>query len=288
MRVAAAQYPLTRVAQRAAWAEKIARWVALGAATGAELLLFPEYASLELAALLPEATRAEAWTTVRGLQALLGTYLTLHQALARAYRVDIVAGSFPVREGAAFYNRAYWFAPDGTIGWQDKWIATPFERARWGIVGRAASPRAAEAAPRLFATSYGPAGIVLCYDAEFPLLARRLVAAGAEWLLVPSCTDDWAGYHRVRIACQARALEGQCGVVQAVIWGDAPWLPALAVNRGYAGIFVPPDAGLPAEGVLARGGAAPGWVVAALDRAHLAWVRHAGAVRNRRDWALSE
>jgi predicted amidohydrolase len=27
---------------------------------------------------------------------------------------------------------------------------------------------------------------------------------------VPSCTDAAAGYHRVRVACQARALENQC------------------------------------------------------------------------------
>ena len=54
LKVAAAQYPIDQPATLQAWRDKIARWVADGAATGAEVLVFPEYAAIEQAAALGE------------------------------------------------------------------------------------------------------------------------------------------------------------------------------------------------------------------------------------------
>ena len=48
--IAAAQYPIDQPASLPEWQEKVAKWVADGAATGAELLVFPEYAAIEQAA----------------------------------------------------------------------------------------------------------------------------------------------------------------------------------------------------------------------------------------------
>jgi predicted amidohydrolase len=116
---------------------------------------------------------------------------------------------------------------------------------------------------------------------------RRLVDAGAEIIAVPSCTDSDAGYHRVRVACQARALESQCFVVQVPTVGDAPWSLTVDVNRGAAGVYAPPDRGLPDDGVVAIGTAnQPGWLVADLDLDALAEVRRDGNVFNHRDWSL--
>ncbi|MCE8472812.1 amidohydrolase, partial [Rhodovulum sulfidophilum] len=113
----------------------------------------------------------------------------------------------------------------------------------------------------LFDTALGRIGVLICYDCEFPLLARALVEAGAEILLVPSCTDTLAGYWRVRIGAMARALEGQCVVVQSPTLGEAPWCPAVDVNIGAAAIYGPPDTGFPSTGILAEGALnAPGWV----------------------------
>ena len=117
------------------------------------------------------------------------------------------------------------------------------------------------------------------------LLVRRLVAAGADVILVPSCTDTLAGYWRVRVACAARALENQCYVVQAPTVGFAPWAPAVDENHGAAAIYAPPDRGLPDDGVVAIGELdAPAWVYADLDPALLAAVRADGQVLNHRDW----
>ena len=51
MKIAAAAYPLDFLADWDAYAAKLSDWVATGAATGAELLVFPEYGAMELASL---------------------------------------------------------------------------------------------------------------------------------------------------------------------------------------------------------------------------------------------
>lgn len=151
------------------------------------------------------------------------------------------------------------------------------ETERWGI--------GAGNTLRVFETALGRFGINICYDSEFPLLARAQVEAGAEFLLVPSCTDGLAGYHRVRIACQARALENQCYVIQAPTVGEAPWSEAVDVNVGAAGVFGPPDRGFPDDGVVALGTLnEPGWLYADIDLTRVATVRTQGHVLNHRDW----
>jgi len=57
--------------------------------------------------------------------------------------------------------------------------------------------------------SRGDFGILICYDIEFPEVARVLAEAGAEILFVPSCTDGREGFCRVRYCAQARAIENQ-------------------------------------------------------------------------------
>ena len=118
-----------------------------------------------------------------------------------------------------------------------------------------------------------------------PLIARRQVEMGADLILVPSCTDTLAGYWRVRIGSQARALENQCYVVQSSTVGAAPWSPAVDVNVGAAAIYTPVDRGFPDDGVLAAGTLdAAQWVYGDVDLAAIANVRRNGQVFNYRDW----
>ena len=138
----------------------------------------------------------------------------------------------------------------------------------------------------VFDTALGRIGVCICYDSEFPLIARAMVEAGAQILLVPSCTDTLHGYHRVRIGAQARALEGQCYTVQSPTVGTAAWSPAVDVNRGVAAIYGPPDRGFPASGVVAEGVLdQPGWVFGEADLAAIAAVRKDGGVLNLAHWA---
>jgi len=276
--VAAAQYPLDRLADWAAYEAKLTRWVGEAAAGGAALAVFPEYGAMELAALDP-VTASDPAGSLASVAALEARVDTLHARLARESGLHILAASMPVRlaEGR-FGNRARLFAPSGRMGVQDKLVMTRFEREDWGVSGGSAL--------RAFDTALGRIGIATCYDSEFPLIARALAEAGCELLLVPSCTDTLQGYWRVRVGAQARALEGQMVVVQAPTVGEAPWLPSVDVSRGAAAVYGPPDLGFPEDGVIAIGREGePGWVLAEVDLARVARARADGAVLNLRHWA---
>lgn len=277
-RVAACAYPIEQVESLAAWRRKLEGLVAEAAAGGARLAVLPEYAAMELTALLPPAVRDDLAATLDELQPLLPEYVEACAAAARRHRVHLLAGSFPERVGDGYRNRARLFAPSGAGGIAEKLQMTRFERERWGV-----SPGEAGT---VFDTALGVLGVAICYDAEFPLLVRRLVDAGAQVVLVPSCTDTLAGHARVRVACAARALESQCYVVQAPTVGVAPWSPSVDENHGAAAIHAPPDRGFPDDGVVAIGALdEPGWTFADLDLAAIAAVRADGAVLNHRDWS---
>jgi Predicted amidohydrolase len=140
---------------------------------------------------------------------------------------------------------------------------------------------------KCFDTDFGKIAINVCYDSEFPMLARKQVEMGANLILVPSCTDTLAGYHRVKIGCQARALENQCYLIQSPTVGLAPWSQAVDENCGAAAIYTPVDRGFPDNGVLAIGEFnATQWVIAEICLSEIEQVRQEGQVFNYRDWPL--
>ncbi len=275
--VAAAQYPVQAFAHWDDYADALSRFVADGVATGASLLVLPEYASMVLTALLdgPRALAAQ----LHGMQNLVPAYLALHRDLARKHSIHLLAGSIPTRQSDRRYvNRAWLFNAQGEADFQDKLVMTRFENESWGI-----SPGDEL---RVFETVLGNLAIAICYDCEFPLLCRAQAEAGAELLLVPSCTDTIAGYHRVRYGSQARALENQIHVVQAVTVGEAPWSDTLDVNIGAAAIYTPVDRGFPADGIAVMGPREQAdWVHAVIDLELARELRCEGQVLNYRDWS---
>jgi predicted amidohydrolase len=276
--IASAQYPIDWLESFSAFEAKLSGWVEDGVRQGAELLVFPEYAGLELASL----SGREAASDLSRSIAAVGTHLPqadgAHARLARQHGVFILAGSAPERQAdGSVRNVARLFMPDGTHGRQEKIMMTRFEREQWGISG------GSELA--VFDIGTARIGIAVCYDVEFPLISRALVEAGAEVILVPSCTDTVHGFWRVRIGAQARALENQCVAVQASLVGSVDWSPAIDVNRGAAGFFGPPDLGFPEDGVIAQGEMdKPSWVQARFDLDAVARVRAEGQVLNHRHW----
>lgn len=278
--MAAAAYPVEFLDGWAAYEAKVSRWVADAAGQGAELLVFPEYAPLELISLLPTELHHDVRGMRPALQAFLPDFLALHGRLAREYGVGLVAGSFPVAQGDLFVNRAYVFGPDGLHSHQDKLLMTRFEAEEWDI--------APGQGTRVFELPLlgGPLrfGIAICYDSEFPALARQLAEGGAELLVVPSFTGSRAGYTRVRVGSMARALENQCYALHAPLVADAPWTYAVEDAHGAAGIYTPADNGLPADGVLAAlEWNETGWLVTDLDLNLTRHVRQDGHVLNWRD-----
>jgi predicted amidohydrolase len=276
--VAAAQYGVEFLTSWQHYADKVATWVAAAAAQGAAILVFPEYACLELASLFPIGVYTHLHRQLEALQALLPTFIHLHCTLAQRHGVYIVASSFPVQlDDDSYRNRAYFCTPDGTCDFQDKLMMTRFENELWHIC--------AGDEAKVFRTPWGLVGVAICYDNEFPLIARSQVEQGAQIILAPSCTDTLAGYHRVRIGCQARALENQCYVVMAPVVGVVDWSAAMDVHIGAAGIYGPVDVGFPSDGVLAQGEMNRAqWVTGQLDLSKLSEVRRNGQVLNHRDW----
>lgn len=275
---ATSAYPVSTPGSWAEAEDRLSLWVAEAADHDAQLLVFPEYAAMSLAALFGDPVRGDLVAQLDALQSLRDDYLALHQRLAQQYGVHILAGSFPWQTAPQrFHNRAWLCTPDGAASYQDKQIMTRFEREVWAISSGDAA--------KVFDTALGRIGVAICYDSEFPLLVRAQVEAGAEILLLPSCTDAAAGYHRVRVAAQARALESQCYVLVSPLVGDAPWSPAIDVNVGAAGVYGPPDRGFPDDGVIAQGQLnEAGWVYAEIDLECVRQVRSNGQVLNYAHW----
>lgn len=275
--VAAAQYPIELLPSYGAWEAKLSRWVSDAAIRGAQLLIFPEYAAMELAG-SDLASAADLQASLDHVMAQGEAIDELHRQLAIHYGVTILGGSRPCRDDRdMIVNRARLFCPDGHSGYQDKIVMTRFEREIWGITGGQVI--------QVTDAPVGRLGISICYDAEFPLIARAQAEAGAQIILVPSATDSLQGYWRVRIGAQARALENQLYVVQAPTVGEAPWLPSLDDNRGAAGIYGPPDGITPDNGVFAEGVMdRPQWLVADIDLGQIDKWRETGAVLPFRHW----
>ena len=277
MKVAVAKYPIEAPRSFAEFAEKQSRLLAEAARARAEIVVLPEYLSLELAASFDATVSGSLPASLRAIQEYRGLWLELFSGLARAHRLHLVAGTFLLAQGARYRNRSDWFTPDGQHDWQDKLQLTGFEKAT-GVIepGDALT---------VFDAGQCRAGIAVCYDSEFPLPVRAQYEAGARLLLVPSCTDTVAGATRVRVGCLARALENRLFVAQSVTAGEAAWSPALDVNTGEASIYAPMDVGLPADGLLAQTNGEQVWAVADLDFAALEASREQAQVANDRDWS---
>jgi len=303
VRVAAAQYAAEPSLSLTALHAKLDSWVAEAAGNGAGVVVFPEFAGMEFTSLrdrraapdrrspdrhklgpLPVmvATRrvepSLEWDTA-AIQSVLDEFIGIHAELATRHAVHILAGSIPVRDQQdTLRNRAYFFTPQGTVGFQDKIVPTRWEREVWGIVGGDQI--------KTFDTGYGPIGIAICYDVEFPLVARLQAEAGARIVLTPCCCDSLRGYYRVRVGSRARALENQAYVIQSPMVGDASWSGVIGTCAGAAGIYGPPDLGPNVNGVIAQASHnSPMWVYADLDLAAVDRIRHgSGAIANESEW----
>ncbi|MEM8792291.1 MAG: carbon-nitrogen hydrolase family protein [Pseudomonadota bacterium] len=279
MIIAAAAYALDWHESWNTYEKKITEWVEGAAEAGARLLVFPEYAAVEMASLGGKQVARDREQAMRSVSELMPSMDTLLRRLAARNNLVISAPTGPVfrSDNNRPVNQARLIGPGGVLGEQDKLILTRTEREEYNI-------HAGEVA-RIFDTELGMIGIITCYDCEFPLIARRMVEAGAAILLVPSCTGALSGYWRVRIGAMARALESQCIVAHSPLVGDVPWAPWLGSATGAAAIYGPPDLGFPDTGVMDEGPMGqPGWAVAEIDLDAIARVREEGRVLNKAHW----
>lgn len=275
--IASAQYPVTFHDSFDAWVQHTETWVRQALAHRPQLLLFPEYGSMELVSLLPSEEQADIRLQVRAMERLRDDFCAVYARLARKYGVIIAAPSFPVCIGEAVFNRCFVFGPSGRVGYQDKYFMTRFELEEWNV-------RRAPARLCVFEADWGCFGIQICYDIEFPVGAALLCRAGAQVLLAPSCTETIRGSTRVHVGARARALEQQCYTAVSPLVGDATWSAAVDINYGYAAFYSTPDRDLPGEGILAQMPAQQtGWLAQTLDLSGIDRVRREGQTLNFRD-----
>ena len=112
-RLAAAQYDIGCLENWSAYEKKVERWVGEAVDAGAELLLFPEYFSMELASLFPPEVYRSLSGQLDSLQTLQADFVGLYGAQARRHGIHILAGSFPVRQPDGNYRNRCLFPPAG-------------------------------------------------------------------------------------------------------------------------------------------------------------------------------
>ena len=243
IRVAAVQYQVRKIDSFEEFANQVEYFVETAYEYHADFVLFPEFFSVQLLS-QPELKRLPSVEGIEKLSELEDAYLTLMSGLAQRYGIYIIGGTHPMRRGNKILNVSPFFFPDGKYQLQPKLHITPSERKYWGISGGDDV--------LVISTPKVTVGINICYDSEFPEIARYLADQGVELLFVPYCTDDRQGYYRVRYCCQARAIENQIFVATAGIIGNLPSVPAMDIHYGRAAVFTPSDFQFARDGIQAE------------------------------------
>ena len=159
LRVAALQVKVKLSRDPLHYAAEVHRRVRQASSEGAQLVVFPEYNNLPLLGMLPgveemsknvsdegaggerdgrregsPATDVTVADVIHYIGPVVSPFLdALYSALAAAYRLHLMAGSFLLADGDRVVNRAFLYGPDGRlIGTQDKVHLMPIEMD-WGL-----------------------------------------------------------------------------------------------------------------------------------------------------------
>ncbi|MDQ6736741.1 MAG: carbon-nitrogen hydrolase family protein [Gemmatimonadota bacterium] len=271
VRVCTLQYLIRPINTFEEFRDQVAALVETAADYKCQLVVFPEYFTVQLLTLgdvrrpMPEQIRALAAQTPR--------FLELMTDLARRHNIYVVAGTIPVLVPGTdqVRNISHVLSPSGRCEQQAKLHMTRFESEEWFV-----SPGAGL---KVFDTAIGRMAVTVCYDVEFPEVARAAARLGANILVVPSCTDDRQGFLRVRYCAHARAIENQMFVIHSSTVGSLPMVPAVHLNYGQASILTPSDFQFARDGILAEGNPNQEMmVIGELDVASLMEARTRGTV----------
>lgn len=275
VRVATVQFQQRRVSSFEEFISNIEYFVSVTSDYRSDFVVFPELFTLQLLAL--EETRLTHAQSIERLTEYTPRFVEEMRQLAISYNINIIGGSHPTRtDDGDIQNVAYVFLRDGSVHAQEKIHPTPSERHWWNIKGGDQIST--------IQTDCGPVGILICYDSEFPELARRLADEGAKIFFVPFCTDNRQGYMRVRYCSQARAIENQCYVVMSGNVGNLPGVENMDIQYARSCILTPCDFAFARDGIAEECSENVETVsIADLDLTDLDRARLEGTVRNLRD-----
>tara|TARA_B110001454_G_C12723340_1_gene436861 strand:+ start:76923 stop:77822 length:900 start_codon:yes stop_codon:yes gene_type:complete len=271
--LALAQYPIHFYKSESDWKDNIEIWIKKAAEHKSNILVFPEYGSMELASLIPNNDVIDLKKQLDKIQALHDKFLNLYIHFAQKYSIYISTPSFPLQIKNKYYNRTYLISPDGKYDFQDKLHMTRFEDV-WGI-------SASETELKIFNTRFGKIGIQTCFDIEFPWPSSLLAASGVKLIISPSCTETFHGLNRVHTGARARSLENQIYVGVSPVVGTATWSQAVDINNGYSALYGPADSDFPKDGIINKGILNhPTWLFGEIDFSKIDKVRVDGQVFN--------
>jgi predicted amidohydrolase len=189
IRVASLQYFIRPVSTFEQFQEQVAALVETAADYKCHLIVFPEYFTIQLLTLgnVKRPIKAQ----VRDLAKQVPRFIELMKGLAIEHKIYIAAGTIPVQDEVnvdVVHNDCYFFAPSGKYGVQGKLHATRFETEDWLVSSRSKL--------KIFDTDFGKVAITICYDVEFPEIARAAAKNGAQILIVPSSLLRTCSSHR--------------------------------------------------------------------------------------------
>jgi predicted amidohydrolase/GNAT superfamily N-acetyltransferase len=235
-----------------------------------DLVLFPELLNAPLLKNFNQENPAEA---MRSLSEYSDEIHAAFVSMALSYNINIIAGSIPLLKDNSLYNVSYLCRRDGTWDAQYKIHITPDEAQYWGLKGGNEN--------RIFDTDIGKIGILICYDVEFPELARNLVDKGMTILFVPYLTDTKNAYLRIRRCAQARAIENECYVAISGSVGNLPKVENMDIQYSQSAVFTPSDFAFPHDAIASE--ATPNTemtLMVDLDLDLLKELRQQGSVQN--------
>jgi len=208
----------------------------------ADFVVFPEFFNAPLMAEYNHLTEAEA---IRELVKYTRPLREKFFELAVTYNINIISGAMPhLDKEGPLKNIGYLCRRDGSWDYYEKIHITPSEVSAWGMAG---GDKLA-----VFDTDCGKIGVMICYDIEFPELARIYADRGARLLFVPFLTDTQNSYMRVRRCAQARAIENECYVAIAGCVGNLPKVNNMDIQFAQSAVFTPSDFAFPSDAIKAE------------------------------------
>ncbi|MBK9019493.1 MAG: carbon-nitrogen hydrolase family protein [Sulfuritalea sp.] len=241
VRLAAVQYMLRHVADWSGFEHQVDFVLNAAADYQPQFVLLPELFTTQV---LSYHKSDDIPAAVRELTGYTDRYVELMRSHAMRHGYYLVGGTHPRIHDGKLLNTSFLFTPGGDVHTQDKIHRTRWEKEKWHTDHGDAV--------RVFETPFGKIAILICYDIEFPELARSVADAGAEIVFVPSCTDDRQGFLRVRYCCHARAIENQIYVAMTSTVGNLP-VAGLRLHYGQASIITPSDFPFARDGIAAEG-----------------------------------
>ena len=240
-----------------------------------DFVVFPEFVTMPLLSI--ENKKLSPMQSLERLNEYTKVYENFMSQASMRFNINIIGGTHLLKDtDGHFVNVCHVFLRDGSIHRQGKIHPTPSEKDWWDIKGADTLS--------VINTDRGAIGILICYDAEFPELARHLVDQGAKIIFVPFATDTRQGYLRVRYCSQARAIENQCYMVLSGNVGNLPRVHNMDINYAQSCILTPSDLPFAQDGVAADTNPGVEMVaIADLSVGDLVKARNSGTVRNLKD-----